>query len=81
MLLHFQLWICWSIRHKVRNPITAKWFCLIHGVTGYAEGTADKLGGKIDNVIGSVTGDKEKQLKGSAREEKGTDDVPGLNVA
>ncbi|GAA5976388.1 hypothetical protein JCM11641_005998 [Rhodosporidiobolus odoratus] len=40
-------------------------------VQGYAEGTADRLGGKIDRVVGAVTGDKEKEASGAAQEEKG----------
>jgi uncharacterized protein YjbJ (UPF0337 family) len=31
---------------------------------GYAEGTADRIGGRVDNVIGAVTGDKTKQAEG-----------------
>ncbi|GAA5874404.1 hypothetical protein JCM8547_005389 [Rhodosporidiobolus lusitaniae] len=40
-------------------------------VQGYAEGTADRLGGKFDRVVGAVTGDKEQEAKGLAQEQKG----------
>ncbi|GAA5893946.1 hypothetical protein JCM6882_003135 [Rhodosporidiobolus microsporus] len=40
-------------------------------VEGYAEGTADRLGGKFDRVVGAVTGDKEREASGVAQEEKG----------
>ncbi|KAG0152316.1 hypothetical protein CROQUDRAFT_649687 [Cronartium quercuum f. sp. fusiforme G11] len=40
-------------------------------VEGYAEGTKDRVEGKINNVIGSVTDDKSKQFEGQARHEKG----------
>ncbi|CAH7666632.1 hypothetical protein BY996DRAFT_4580088 [Phakopsora pachyrhizi] len=38
---------------------------------GYAEGTKDRVSGKVDNVIGAVTGDKSQQIEGQARAEKG----------
>ncbi|KAI5481115.1 hypothetical protein MNV49_005550 [Pseudohyphozyma bogoriensis] len=38
---------------------------------GYVQGTKDRVEGKIDNVIGAVTGDSEQQLSGKARTEKG----------
>ncbi|MBW0514446.1 hypothetical protein O181_060599 [Austropuccinia psidii MF-1] len=38
---------------------------------GYAEGAVDRVSGKIDNVVGAVTGDKTKQLSGQARNEHG----------
>lgn len=37
----------------------------------YATGTADRLEGKMDRVLGAVTGDKEQEAKGFAQEEKG----------
>lgn len=40
-------------------------------VEGYVEGTKDRVGGKVDNIVGAVTGDKSKQLDGQARNEKG----------
>ncbi|GAA5934332.1 CsbD family protein [Sporobolomyces koalae] len=38
---------------------------------GYVEGTADRLGGKVDRVVGAVTGDKAKEADGLATEQKG----------
>ncbi|GAA6061311.1 hypothetical protein JCM10212_005425 [Sporobolomyces blumeae] len=40
-------------------------------VQGYAEGTADRIGGKIDRVVGAVTGDQAKEAEGAATEAKG----------
>ncbi|TIB42155.1 hypothetical protein E3P86_00488 [Wallemia ichthyophaga] len=37
----------------------------------YGEGMVDSAAGKIKNVGGAVTGDKQKQAEGAAREEKG----------
>ena len=31
---------------------------------GYAEGTQDRIGGKKDSVVGSVTGDRTQQAQG-----------------
>jgi uncharacterized protein YjbJ (UPF0337 family) len=31
---------------------------------GYAEGAADRLGGKKDNVLGAVTGDRSREMQG-----------------
>ncbi|KAF8576589.1 mismatched base pair and cruciform DNA recognition protein, partial [Ramaria rubella] len=38
---------------------------------GYAEGTKDRVSGKVDSVVGAVIGDKEQQASGNIRNEKG----------
>ncbi|KAJ3899185.1 mismatched base pair and cruciform DNA recognition protein [Lentinula edodes] len=37
----------------------------------YANGTIDRAGGKIDSVMGAVTGDKQQQMAGNVRHDKG----------
>jgi len=38
---------------------------------GYTEGTLDRLGGKKDTVIGAVTGDRQQEVSGNVRQDKG----------
>lgn len=38
---------------------------------GYAQGLTDRVGGYKDSVLGAVSGDKDQQVKGNARNEKG----------
>jgi uncharacterized protein YjbJ (UPF0337 family) len=33
---------------------------------GYVEGTTDRLGGKLGNIIGAVTGDEKQQVEGKS---------------
>ncbi|KAK0529681.1 hypothetical protein OC834_003599 [Tilletia horrida] len=37
----------------------------------YADGVSNQVQGKVDNVIGSITGDKTKQASGAAQEQAG----------
>ncbi|KAH8917315.1 hypothetical protein BT69DRAFT_1248954 [Atractiella rhizophila] len=38
---------------------------------GWTEGVGDRIGGKKDNVVGAVTGDKSQEMTGRAQHDKG----------
>ncbi|KAF9051830.1 hypothetical protein BJ165DRAFT_1413772 [Panaeolus papilionaceus] len=38
---------------------------------GYAEGTIDRIGGKKDAIVGAVTGDRQQEVQGNIRHDKG----------
>jgi len=38
---------------------------------GYVEGTTDRIGGKKDAVIGALSGDRQQEVSGNLRQDKG----------